>query len=138
MFFAEKLREAQRRFNDMKNEVMRTRRYIQENQVQPAQNFSIAFQHLLTANARKQGRKRLEDLRLAFHEFYYGLVLLQKFQELNQSGFRKILKKHDKLLKVTSGNAWYREKVSSIQYIRTLKAFKNHLVKLLFSIFCIN
>lgn len=109
------MREAQRRFNDIHVEVMRTRRYVEENRVAPAQNFSTAFQHLITANARKQGRKRLEDLRLALNEFYYGLILLQKFQELNQAGFRKILKKHDKLLIVNSGHKWYQEKVSNIR-----------------------
>lgn len=63
----------------------------------------------------KRGEKRLEstaqqvgqneetprlktyDLKLALSEFYLSLVLLQNYQSLNYTGFRKILKKHDKV-----------------------------------------
>ena len=37
------------------------------------------------------------DLKLAFSEFYLSLILLQNYQTLNFTGFRKILKKHDKV-----------------------------------------
>ena len=40
---------------------------------------------------RVQYRKR-NDLKLAFSEFYLMLVLLQNYQTLNFTGFRKILK----------------------------------------------
>lgn len=39
------------------------------------------------------------DIKLAFSEFYLSLILLQNYQTLNFTGFRKILKKHDKVLK---------------------------------------
>jgi SPX domain protein involved in polyphosphate accumulation len=54
---------------------------------------------------RKQSRKRT-DLKLAFSEFYLMLVLLQNYQTLNFTGFRKILKKHDKLFQTTRGDEW--------------------------------
>ena len=41
--------------------------------------------------------RKLHDLKLAFSEFYLSLVLLQNYQTLNFTGFRKILKKHDKV-----------------------------------------
>ena len=41
--------------------------------------------------------RTLHDLKLAFSEFYLGLILLQNYQTLNFTGFRKILKKHDKV-----------------------------------------
>lgn len=41
--------------------------------------------------------RKLQDLKLAFAEFYLSLVLLQNYQSLNFTGFRKILKKHDKV-----------------------------------------
>lgn len=44
---------------------------------------------------QKQYRKE-HDLKLAFSEFYLSLILLQNYQTLNFTGFRKILKKHDK------------------------------------------
>lgn len=46
----------------------------------------------------KSHTRKLHDLKLAFSEFYLSLILLQNYQNLNFTGFRKILKKHDKLL----------------------------------------
>ena len=41
--------------------------------------------------------RKMHDLKLAFSEFYLSLILLQNYQTLNFTGFRKILKKHDKV-----------------------------------------
>jgi len=41
--------------------------------------------------------RKLRELKLAFSEFYLSLILLQNYQTLNHTGFRKILKKHDKV-----------------------------------------
>jgi SPX domain protein involved in polyphosphate accumulation len=41
--------------------------------------------------------RKLQELKLAFSEFYLSLILLQNYQTLNHTGFRKILKKHDKV-----------------------------------------
>ena len=51
----------------------------------------------------KVHRRKLMDLKLAFSEFYLSLILLQNYQNLNFTGFRKILKKHDKLLRNNTG-----------------------------------
>jgi hypothetical protein len=56
-------------------------------------------------NERKH-YKNASKLKVAFSEFYLMLALLQKFQLLNFSGFRKILKKHDKLFQTTRGEEW--------------------------------
>ena len=61
---------------------MRKRFSVVGNQMSPEQN-----QHVRT----------MHDLKLAFSEFYLGLILLQNYQTLNFTGFRKILKKHDKV-----------------------------------------
>lgn len=45
----------------------------------------------------KKRFRKMHDLKLAFSEFYLSLVLLQNYQTLNFTGFRKILKKHDKV-----------------------------------------
>ncbi|KAF8567791.1 hypothetical protein P879_01421 [Paragonimus westermani] len=50
--------------------------------------------------------RKLHDLKLAFSEFYLSLVLLQNYQVLNFTGFRKILKKHDKLFRRDNGFEW--------------------------------
>lgn len=52
-------------------------------------------------------RKKLNDLKLAFSEFYLSLVLLQNYQRLNFTGFRKIFKKHDKLFGNEEGKRWH-------------------------------
>ena len=50
--------------------------------------------------------KQANNLKVAFSEFYLMLVLLQNYQLLNFTGFRKILKKHDKLFNTTRGDEW--------------------------------
>lgn len=47
--------------------------------------------------SHKQPVMKISDLKLAFSEFYLSLILLQNYQNLNFTGFRKILKKHDKV-----------------------------------------
>lgn len=57
------------------------------------------------AEERKHTRK-MHELKLAFSEFYLSLVLVQNYQNLNFTGFRKILKKHDKLIGNDTGAKW--------------------------------
>jgi len=45
----------------------------------------------------KAVHKSMHGIKLAFSEFYLSLILLQNYQTLNFTGFRKILKKHDKV-----------------------------------------
>ncbi|CAF3751375.1 unnamed protein product [Adineta steineri] len=64
---------------------------------------------------RIQYRKR-NDLKLAFSEFYLMLVLLQNYQTLNFTGFRKILKKHDKLFQTMRGEEWRKLHIDSAPF----------------------
>ncbi|CAF3045827.1 unnamed protein product [Rotaria socialis] len=64
---------------------------------------------------RVQYRKR-NDLKLAFSEFYLMLVLLQNYQTLNFTGFRKILKKHDKLFQTARGEEWRKLHIDSAPF----------------------
>ncbi|KAF4527319.1 hypothetical protein B566_EDAN001095 [Ephemera danica] len=73
---------------------------------------------ILTGRADVPARK-LQDLKLAFSEFYLSLILLQNYQNLNFTGFRKILKKHDKLLSTDRGAKWRSE------YVETSHFFTN-------------
>lgn len=57
-----------------------------------------------------------KEFKLAFSEFYLSLILLQNYQNLNHTGFRKILKKHDKLLRVDIGGKWQKEKVETSHF----------------------
>ena len=58
-------------------------------------------QRIIQKNKERQLKQKTyrkeHDLKLAFSEFYLSLILLQNYQTLNHTGFRKILKKHDKV-----------------------------------------
>ncbi|XP_019861238.1 PREDICTED: xenotropic and polytropic retrovirus receptor 1 homolog [Amphimedon queenslandica] len=56
------------------------------------------------AHRIKNSNRKRNSLIKAFCEFYYHLSLLQNFQKLNHTGFRKILKKHDKLASSDRGS----------------------------------
>ncbi|KAL3315229.1 Xenotropic and polytropic retrovirus receptor 1 [Cichlidogyrus casuarinus] len=58
-----------------------------------------------TASALRPAKTH-HNLKLALSEFYLSLILLQNYQSLNFTGFRKILKKHDKLYNRSSGAHW--------------------------------
>lgn len=60
--------------------------------------------------------RKVQELKLAFSEFYLSLILLQNYQNLNHTGFRKILKKHDKLLRVENGAKWRTEHVETSHF----------------------
>uniref|UniRef100_A0A8C2MTA0 Solute carrier family 53 member 1 n=1 Tax=Cricetulus griseus TaxID=10029 RepID=A0A8C2MTA0_CRIGR len=104
-FYSEKLAEAQRRFATLQNELQSSL---------DAQRESIGVTTLrqrrkpvfhLSHEERVQHRN-IKDLKLAFSEFYLSLILLQNYQNLNFTGFRKILKKHDKILETSRGADW--------------------------------
>uniref|UniRef100_A0A1X7T578 SPX domain-containing protein n=1 Tax=Amphimedon queenslandica TaxID=400682 RepID=A0A1X7T578_AMPQE len=59
----------------------------------------------------KNSNRKRNSLIKAFCEFYYHLSLLQNFQKLNHTGFRKILKKHDKLASSDRGSKFFKENV---------------------------
>lgn len=69
---------------------------------------------------QKQFRK-INDLKLAYSEFYLSLILLQNYQTLNFTGFRKILKKHDKIFKTDRGSDWHKLNVEAAPFNTTKK-----------------
>lgn len=85
----EKLAEATRKYANLKSELSEA----QDEHFEGKQSF------LKKGLLRKKSvpAKKTQELKLAFSEFYLSLVLLQNYQNLNFTGFRKILKKHDKV-----------------------------------------
>ena len=65
---------------------------------------------LAALTARKASKQR-QVLKRAFSEIYLNIILLQNFQQLNHTGFRKILKKHDKLTRSTRGKDVFKDYV---------------------------
>jgi len=88
---SEKLAEATRRFATLNNELSEILSVSEDAQSRKARYRSHIL-HKKPVSARK-----LQELKLAFSEFYLFLILLQNYQNLNFTGFRKILKKHDKV-----------------------------------------
>ncbi|KRY19688.1 Xenotropic and polytropic retrovirus receptor 1, partial [Trichinella patagoniensis] len=61
--------------------------------------------------------RTMKQLREAFSEYYLSLILLQNYQQLNATGFRKILKKHDKVMQNTVGNDWRANNVETAPFL---------------------
>ncbi|KAH0946478.1 hypothetical protein HN011_011278 [Eciton burchellii] len=106
-FYSEKLAEATRRFATLNNELSEILSVSEDAQSRKARYRSHIL-HKKPVSARK-----LQELKLAFSEFYLFLILLQNYQNLNFTGFRKILKKHDKLLNMDIGAKWRAEHVDT-------------------------
>ncbi|RUS73639.1 hypothetical protein EGW08_018594 [Elysia chlorotica] len=103
-FFLEKLSEANRKCASLKAELQVFLNHHQQHHQRHAElrrRRSMANIQLFKDKEVKgqvvMSMRKLHDLKLAFSEFYLSLVLLQNYQTLNFTGFRKILKKHDKV-----------------------------------------
>uniref|UniRef100_A0A1Y1NEK8 SPX domain-containing protein n=1 Tax=Photinus pyralis TaxID=7054 RepID=A0A1Y1NEK8_PHOPY len=85
-FYSEKLAEATRKSANLKSELSEVT------------NDPNSFPKKGILKNRNVSARKIQDLKLAFSEFYLSLILLQNYQNLNFTGFRKILKKHDKVV----------------------------------------
>ncbi|XP_066548656.1 xenotropic and polytropic retrovirus receptor 1 homolog isoform X1 [Amia ocellicauda] len=104
-FYSEKLAEAQRRFATLQNELQSSADAQRESSNAPGLRRRRKTVFHLSHEERVKYRN-IKDLQLAFSEFYLSLILLQNYQNLNFTGFRKILKKHDKILETPRGADW--------------------------------
>jgi len=108
-FFSEKMAEATRKFTTLNSDLAASKE--QHGDVLKRRR-PLDFIPRMNVPGRK-----LQDLKLAFSEFYLSLILLQNYQSLNFTGFRKILKKHDKLLSTDVGTTWREEHVDSCTFV---------------------
>ncbi|EDV99410.1 GH13040 [Drosophila grimshawi] len=53
--------------------------------------------------------RNVSKLERAYSEFYFSLVLLNNYQQLNYTGFYKLCEKFDKYLKSSTGHNWINE-----------------------------
>jgi hypothetical protein len=116
-FYSEKMAEATRKFAALQNE-LRISLGDKTNGISPLRQ--------KTVEGTSIPARKIQELKLAFSEFYLSLILLQNYQNLNFTGFRKILKKHDKLLSVDSG-VRYRQEYVETSHINTNKDI-DHLI----------
>uniref|UniRef100_A0A8C6QAU9 Xenotropic and polytropic retrovirus receptor 1 n=1 Tax=Nothobranchius furzeri TaxID=105023 RepID=A0A8C6QAU9_NOTFU len=103
-FYSEKLAEAQRRYVTLQNELQSSLDAQRESTAPPGLRKRKTMFHL--SQEERSKHHNIKDLKLAFSEFYLSLILLQNYQNLNFTGFRKILKKHDKILDTSRGADW--------------------------------
>lgn len=104
VFPPEKLAEANRKFASLKSELSASEQVeTQMSGIRRRRKLAQAFsskdkqqQHHHHHLQQQPGRK-MHEIKLAFSEYYLGVILLQNYQTLNFTGFRKILKKHDKV-----------------------------------------
>ncbi|CAH2985020.1 unnamed protein product [Chilo suppressalis] len=102
-FYSEKLAEATRKFATLESELKSHFDTMKPRGGGDSKKFQLP-------------RRKVQELKLAFSEFYLSLILLQNYQNLNYTGFRKILKKHDKLLSVNNGAQWRAEHVETSHF----------------------
>lgn len=102
-FYSEKMAEATRKFASLHSELKDS-----------LNNMNLGKKK--SGNRRMVPTRKLQELKLAFSEFYLSLILLQNYQTLNHTGFRKILKKHDKLLSTDVGAKWRQEHVETSHF----------------------
>uniref|UniRef100_A0A3B3D0J6 Xenotropic and polytropic retrovirus receptor 1b n=1 Tax=Oryzias melastigma TaxID=30732 RepID=A0A3B3D0J6_ORYME len=104
-FYSEKLAEAQRRFATLQNE-LQSSLDAQRESLANARGLRRRKTVFALSQQERCKHRNIKDLQLAFSEFYLSLILLQNYQNLNFTGFRKILKKHDKILETSRGADW--------------------------------
>jgi len=119
-FFAEKLAEAARRFNDLQLEVANSGSIRLQTVAMSAKILNDATDDmgntLLPKLEHPAPKKKLKEMRFIISEYYLSLMLIQNFQQLNFTAFRKILKKHDKIFKTTTGNEYRIAKIEESKF----------------------
>ncbi|GAB0090413.1 xenotropic and polytropic retrovirus receptor 1 [Sergentomyia squamirostris] len=108
-FYSEKLAEATRKYSSLRSELTEALEVEM-----PYKKRKLPSKYLL--RKKNVPARKIQELKLAFSEFYLSLILLQNYQNLNFTGFRKILKKHDKLLSVDFGAKWRSEHVETAHF----------------------
>ena len=76
----------------------------------------MKLKNSLTGLRPRKIKNQESTLKMAYSELYLGLSLLQNFQQLNYTGFRKILKKFDKLAGSERGKQYFLEKVTTAEF----------------------
>lgn len=109
-FYSEKLAESTRRFTSLQSE-LQAQKANRRRSVK-----SRRKSEFFIPSKKKTQVRTVKDLKLAFSEFYLSLILLQNYQDLNFTGFRKILKKHDKNLATDKGLKWRMQNVETAPF----------------------
>ncbi|XP_016978124.1 xenotropic and polytropic retrovirus receptor 1 [Drosophila rhopaloa] len=105
-FFAHKQAEAHRKLASLNYQLT----LMVHDQQDPRESQSTSRGSATSRSRQLEDNRQkppINKLRLAMSEFYLSLIMLQNFQTLNMTAFRKICKKYDKNLKSDAGLIWY-------------------------------
>lgn len=112
-FFLEKLMEAKRKHAHLKLQLLAFSRApgftTSEHSMhsEPSDRSQRAPVAAPVDLAAPKKHKTQGQLKTAYSEFYLSLVLIQNYQTLNETGFRKICKKYDKNLRSSAAGRWF-------------------------------
>ncbi|BFF93607.1 xenotropic and polytropic retrovirus receptor 1 homolog [Drosophila madeirensis] len=109
-FFQQKLSEARRKLATLKYQFLVSDRH------RDPLGHAKSKMHLEDEEHRKPLSQR--KLRLASSEFYLSLIMLQNYQTLNHTAFRKICKKYDKYIKSNAGMYWFKGHALNAEYAK--------------------
>lgn len=129
-FFYEKISEATRKFASLQAELEAFQEHAHKPHGLRRRKSSAVYSLFKDKEKRETAQvhtRKLHDLKLAFSEFYLSLILLQNYQTLNFTGFRKILKKHDKIMVTTRGVEWRQQNVETAPFYTNKEV--DHLIK---------
>ncbi|KAL3870197.1 hypothetical protein ACJMK2_038278 [Sinanodonta woodiana] len=116
-FFYEKISEATRKYASLKAELAAFNEHEHKDSGLRRRRGSAVYTFFKDKEKKEMvNTRKLHDLKLAFSEFYLSLILLQNYQTLNFTGFRKILKKHDKLMQTSRGMEWRQTHVETAPF----------------------
>ena len=102
-FYLKKIKEIRSELRSLKQYLHEIRRQMSENEKNKNSLTSTKKEIYLN--------DKMKSLKSSFCDTRFSIALVQKYQHLNVTGFRKILKKHDKLWKNTRGDNWNQEHV---------------------------
>lgn len=104
-------------FDEMKGTLEMVNKFYIERENELSDQFSkiegeVTILMHLRENERTKGlrstKQKLESLKRYVAEFYLSIDHVKNFRRLNHTGFRKILKKHDKLACTTRGSEFFK------------------------------
>ncbi|XP_017854120.2 xenotropic and polytropic retrovirus receptor 1 homolog [Drosophila busckii] len=110
-------------------ELARVERFYAQKLAEARRKFSELELQLRATQQRKLQASILRQLGLACSEFYLSMIMLQNYQSLNYTAFRKILKKYDKQLKATKGGLWFAQHVVGASFAND-KELRGMIVKM--------
>ena len=82
-------------------------------------------------------KKKLSNLKFAFRELYFNLVVFEQYTQLNHTGFQQILRKHDRMFASTLGRKFYEEHVQTADFYNDLQII-DHLIESLEHIYTLH